>query len=80
MVLRGLASFIVSIEVVHSSQRLADGEIVLLGDVAELGAIKDLFTEEFDYIPNIGSTKSLSGVAATPLAVVWSPSVGSRKA
>ena len=39
------------------------------GDVAELGAIKDLFTEEFDYIPNIGSTKSLSGHALSVAGV-----------
>merc|ERR1711965_631766 len=35
----------------------------------ELGAIKDLFTEEFDYIPNIGSTKSLSGHALSVAGV-----------
>ena len=40
-----------------------------VGDVAELGAIKDLFTEEFDYIPNIGSTKSLSGHALSVAGV-----------
>ena len=40
-----------------------------VGDVAELGAIKDLFTQEFDYIPNIGSTKSLSGHALSVAGV-----------
>ena len=40
-----------------------------VGDVAELGAIKDLFTNEFDYIPNIGSTKSLSGHALSVAGV-----------
>merc|ERR1711871_11516 len=33
------------------------------------GEIKDLFTEEFDYIPNIGSTKSLSGHALSVAGV-----------
>lgn len=40
-----------------------------VGDLAELGAIKGLFTEEFDYIPNIGSTKSLSGHALSVAGV-----------
>merc|ERR1712087_262587 len=33
-----------------------------VGDIAELGAIKTLFTEK-GYQPNVGSTKSLSGHA-----------------
>jgi len=40
-----------------------------IGDVKELGAIKHLFTAEFDYIPNIGSTKSLSGHALSVAGV-----------
>ena len=40
-----------------------------VGDVKELGAIKELFDNEFDYCPNIGSTKSLSGHALSVAGV-----------
>jgi len=40
-----------------------------VGDVKELGAIKELFDKEFDYMPNIGSTKSLSGHALSVAGV-----------
>lgn len=40
-----------------------------VGDVKELGAIKELFDNEFDYKPKVGSTKSLSGHALSVAGV-----------